>query len=132
MKYVTAFLAGVLMALGGCRSSAPDLGPIAEDDPVQTRTFEAPYGEVYEAALASADVMRWVVTEADQEGQFFAAETPEATPEEDVRKDVYEDDVYVVFEETETGIRVEVMSGVRWQSNVEDAKVFLEGIAERL
>lgn len=136
MKYVTAFLAGVLMALGGCRGIAHQPGPPVEEESVAVRTFEASYSEVYEAALASADAMRWTVTEADQEGQFITADTPEVTPRPDLQPGVYggdaESDVYVIFEETDVGVRVEVTPGVRWQSEVEDVNAFLEGIAERL
>lgn len=135
MKYVTAFLAGVLLALSGCRSLAPQPGPPVEDDPVAARTFEASYSEVYEAALAAADAMRWAVTEADLEGRLITADTPEAAPRPDLQRDAYagaESDVYVVFEETDVGVRVEVTPGVRWQSEVEDVNAFLEGVAARL
>ena len=132
LKYFTAFLAGAMVALSGCAALRPPIQPTAPEDPVQARVFEAPYAAVFEAALEAADLLRWTIIEADRAGHFLSADTPTATPESQLRRDVYEDPVDVIFKETDAGVEVEVITGINWRPNVEDAKTFLDMIARQL
>ncbi len=132
MKYVTSFLAGMMLALAGCAALAPDISPTDDDDPTRARVYAAPYEEVFTAAVKAAETMRWQILEADREGHIIVARTPQAVPERGARRDVYEDSVNVIFVETDAGVRVEVASGVRWRPNAEDVAIFLENIARWL
>ncbi len=135
-----SFLAAVLplaalLALAGCASQGAQIPD--DDERVQARTYAAPYEEVYAAALEAAAAMNWRVTTEDREGGLLTAQTPEATPggvpgdperTPDNPADRQEDSIDVVFLRGEDGVRVEVVSALRFASNVEDARAFLDSL----
>lgn len=135
----TVLALAALFVAAGCASQGMQVPN--DDERVQARVYAAPYDEVYAAALEAAAAMNWRITEEDREGGLLTAETPEATPggtldDRDPAPnhptDKQEDNVDVVFLRNEEGVRVEIVSALRFESNVEDARAFLDGIAERL
>jgi hypothetical protein len=91
----------------------------------QSRIFIGSYDEVYRIVMQTAASQNWKITHSDKDAGLVQAKTPKSLSS-------WDDEVSITMNEIDSGVKVQVKSGLANAPNVENVRKFLDAVVEQV